>query len=1057
MRSITGKIWAVIARMQIVVVFPAFALMIIISYYYMSSIERMHMVKETEEVLAFTEANIASDLQEPETLLGGIAETIRGMILQGGSFDAVLEYIKNITGYITSDEHLVSYATGVYGFFDVFDGRFAAGIDWTPGDDYVPADRPWYKAAVDAKGKVGYTDPYLNVSLGFVSITYARRIFDEENRPLGVVCLDIMLDRVKGYAVNTQIAEGGYGILVSRQMEVIAHPDGMQCGKALWDMDGEISTLADDLIQGRDITERRLINYKGEKTIVFFRQLENGWYMGVVTPESVYYRNKNKMAVTLTVLGTVLAFALSAILLNIVTAKKKTEERMRLIFDFMPLGANFHDRNYDFFDCNQSAINMFGLTDKQEYIEKFPELSPEYQPDGSLSKKKSLELIDKAFNEGHCCFEWTHMTVKGEPIPCEITLVRVVYNKEFALVAYMRDMREFITMQHEKRKAEIAEENNRAKSNFLARMSHEIRTPMNAVLGITEIQLQDETLAQDKREAFNRIFNSGSLLLNIINDILDISKIEAGKMELMPVKYEIASLINDTVQLNMKRYESKPITFMTQIDENIPSVLVGDEFRIKQILNNLLSNAFKYTRQGMINLSISAEPENGKESSKLTLIFRISDTGQGMTEEQVYKLGEEYFRFNTDVNRSIEGAGLGMNITRNLVQLMNGEIAVESVVGMGSTFTVRLPQESIGAAPLGKELAENLGLFRINSASKFENMQIQREPMPYGRVLVVDDVETNLYVAKGLLAPYELSIDTALSGFEAVDRILDGNVYDIVFMDHLMPKMDGIETLKIMRNLGYRYPVVVLTANALTGQAELFLNNGFDGFLSKPIDICQLDISLKKLIRDKQPPEVIEAVRQRALDEQDKKAALQTSVHPQLAEIFVRDARKAKAVLDAVYMNNCRRADDVSMFIINVHAMKSALANIGETELSAAASGLEQAGRENNIEQILAETPAFLESLDRVIEKYSPKEDEESDADAAVGDFDNAYLRERSIAIQTACAVYDKKAAKEALAELKQKTWPQTIKKRLDAVSEHLLHSEFEEAAKVAGENYFDN
>jgi CheY-like chemotaxis protein len=229
--------------------------------------------------------------------------------------------------------------------------------------------------------------------------------------------------------------------------------------------------------------------------------------------------------------------------------------------------------------------------------------------------------------------------------------------------------------------------------------------------------------------------------------------------------------------------------------------------------------------------------------------------------EQVQNLFYAYSRFNLKVNRFVEGTGLGMNIVQHLVKNMDGNISVDSTPGKGTEVTVHLTQGYAGPTRLGKELAENLNKFHLSNISKMKKAPIVRELMPYGRVLVVDDMETNLYVAKGFLLPYRLTIETALSGTEAIEKIGRGNVYDVVFMDHMMPVMDGIETVKIIRGKGYTYPIVALTANAVLGQADIFMANGFDGFISKPIDIRELNASLNKFVRDRQPPEVIKAVR----------------------------------------------------------------------------------------------------------------------------------------------------------------------------------------------------
>ncbi|MCL1805599.1 MAG: cache domain-containing protein [Clostridiales bacterium] len=647
------------------------------------------------------------------------------------------------------------------------------------------------------------------------------------------------------------------------------------------------------------------------------------------------------------------------------------------------------------------------------------------------------------------------------------------------------DVTERVLLQRDLETAvEEAEAANRAKSVFLANMSHEIRTPMNAILGITDIQMLDETLDPRIREAFGKIYNSGDLLLGIINDILDLSKIEAGKLELTTARYEIASLISDTAQLNIMRIGSKPIEFLVEVDPDTPSTLMGDELRVKQILNNLLSNAFKYTAEGTVKLYITAEvAESGEEAaggagsgSDVVIVVSVSDTGQGMTQEQVSQLFDEYARFNMEANKTTEGTGLGMSITRNLVRMMGGEIGVDSEPGKGSVFTVRIRQVRIGDDVLGKEVAENLEQFREDSGAQMRRVQITRDPMPYGSVLIVDDVETNIYVAAGLLAPYGLKVDSAGSGFEAIDKIKEGNTYDIIFMDHMMPKMDGMEATGIIRGMDYTRSIVALTADAVVGQSEMFLANGFDDFISKPIDIRQLNTVLNKLIRDKQPPEVVEeARRQHALAGQeqasgegaqagsapaastrgtapqaaggDTAASQQPAISQRFADAFVRDAVKSLAALEDIQLRRgAYEEDDVRTYIIHVHGMKSALANIGEKELSSIALKLEMAGRDHEVNVMDTETTAFIDSLRLVVEKLSPKKEGALDA---ISDEDMAYLHGQLIEVRAAFAAYNKKSARELLAGLREKAWPQAVLDELEAISVHLLHSDFEEGVKA--------
>jgi signal transduction histidine kinase/CheY-like chemotaxis protein len=917
--------------------------------------------------------------------------------------------------------------------------------------------------------------------------------------------------------------------------------------------------------------ELSFLHFYGMKSIVIIPMFLEGNFWGLFSIDDCR-RERTFSDEEMHILASVGLMMSSAVDRDIQMAKiREADERMQVMFDTTPLCANFWDKNYNNIDCNQEAVKLFELSSKKEYNDRFFDLSPEYQPDGSLSRDKAIELIKKTFEEGYCRFEWMHQKLNGEPIPCEVTLVRVKYKNEFALAAYLRDLRElnssieqineseqslnilsnilngleamiyvtvpntgeilFVNDQMKKNfnikddgigqlcykvfqsgkneicdfcpchqldkepdsiviweefnpitkrtyrntdryiewqngrivhiqysvdvtelieAKELAEQRNLSKNKFLSRVSHEIRTPMNAILGITEIQLENNTLSPDTKEAFGEIYNSGYLLLAIINDILDLSKIEAGKLELSPSVYDVPSLINDAVHINIMRYDSKQIKFDLKVDENIPSKLYGDELRIKQILNNLLSNAYKYTDEGNVSLSVAIEYAL-QEAANATLVFIVSDTGQGMTAEQLNKLYDEYTRFNKEANRTTQGTGLGMSITRHLVNMMGGDISVESEPGKGSVFTVRLPQGIVDANVLGSEVAENLKQFRVDRAEQMKKgPQIIREYMPYGRVLIVDDVETNLYVARGLMAPYGLSVETATSGFEAVEKIKSGATYDIIFMDHYMPKMDGLEAVKIIRGLGYTRPIVALTANALVGQAEMFMENGFDGFISKPIDIRQLNVSLNKFIRDKYPSEVVEDARMQAAKiNAIKIAALkeQSASGPELAALFVRDAEKAIANLKSIISYAFRRTEDFRQYVINTHSMKSALYNIGETELSAVALKLEQAGRVEDIQVIMSETPAFLEALSEVIEKNRPKEDDDKDE---VTDWDEAYLSQKLTDLQAVCAAYDKKTAKAISVELKLKPWPHEVKKLLNTISEYLLHSDFEEASKLA-------
>jgi signal transduction histidine kinase/CheY-like chemotaxis protein len=742
----------------ILIIILAFALMVTISSVFMSNIVSQQLENNALVALDYLETNIATDLKEPRSLLGTKSETIQNMILHGAGKEEVHTYLKEITRYLMSDGDQLADFDGLFGYFDVFGGELIDGQDRTPPENYNPCERPWYKEAVAAGGEIVFIQPHLSVmsEKPTTIIAYGRALFDNDGNLLGVVALNMNFERVKGYIVNFSKGKLWFGILLDEDFNFIFHRDHRLEGTSFANINSDTAGLVALLRSGNDyVYEYMMKNYLDIPSITFMRKMENGWYLGIVSPKNEYFAEVKRVRLILILIGTVLSAIFSVVLARIIAEKHKADAKI---------------------------------------------------------------------NEA-----------------------------EKAIVA------------------------NRVKSDFLAKMSHEIRSPMNVILGITEMQLEKKNLPPDTLEALGKMQNSGYLLLNIINDILDLSKIESGKMELAPGNYDVASLINDTVQFNVIRFDSKPIQFVLKIDENLPSTLFGDALRIKQILNNILSNAFKYTEMGEVVISFSVEgapsavaseegaPDaNATEPGKfITLVLIVSDTGHGMNQEQLDKLFDDYTRFNINPNRQIQGTGLGMSITKRFIELMKGEITVKSEPGKGTEFTIRIPQGYVDSPVLGKEGTENLQkLCAGREAKQQSTKELKREYMPYGKVLIVDDMEPNIYVTNMVLAPYGLSISTTTSGQGAIDKIKSGMVYDIIFMDQYMPEMDGIEATKLIRSLGYKHPIVALTANALVGQAKIFLENGFDGFISKPIDIRQLNLILNKFVRDTHSAETVETARQ---------------------------------------------------------------------------------------------------------------------------------------------------------------------------------------------------
>ena len=715
------------------------------------------------------------------------------------------------------------------------------------------------------------------------------------------------------------------------------------------------------------------------------------------------------------------------------------QERLQATLDVLPLVCLLIDSSHRGFSVNKKAEELFGIADMYDFLNNMTDYMPEFQPDGTDSAIGSKQMLDEAFENGYSKYEWTFKKESGELFICEVVTEIIHFGANRLAIVYIRDLSEEKAM-IQKLEESISREQiaNEAKTRFLARMSHEIRTPMNSVMGITELQLQKDTLTADTEEAFKRIYSSSGLLLAIINDILDLSKVEAGKMEIVPAIFEVASMIIDTVQLNMIYIDDKPIEFTLNVDETLPQYMVGDELRLKQILNNILSNAFKYTLAGEVSLSFEREKTNDPELINMVVV--ISDTGQGMSEQQLDSLYVDFTRFNNEANKGVEGTGLGLSIAHQLIHMMGGTISAKSKLGKGSTFTLQLPLKPHTDELIGTKTAGSMQNLEHAQRSLEKISKMEREPMPYGRVLVVDDVESNLFVAKGFLIPYKLAVETVESGILAIEKIKDGEVYDIIFMDYMMPEMDGIETTKILRDLGYTQPIVALTANAFNDMAVLFRENGFDGYMSKPIDINQMDKYLLEFVRDKQPADVIERARSaKQINAPEEEEGLSEI----LVLSFLRDARKAYGIIESDY-----ETDDLSSYTIQTHAMRSALHNIGHPELAIVAGKLEAASRRKDFEEITITTPSFLRMLKEVIKKLDKQE--ESAEEFVPTDADIAFLHKQLRTLHDACEDFEIDLARGALNALSQKMHTKDTKAVIDEIYDTLLSGDLDEVARLS-------
>ena len=548
-------------------------------------------------------------------------------------------------------------------------------------------------------------------------------------------------------------------------------------------------------------------------------------------------------------------------------------------------------------------------------------------------------------------------------ISCSLnfSLARDFHDDPYCIVCFVYDLTK------EKNMLEEVVRANEAKSQFLANMSHEIRTPINGILGMDSVLLK-ECHDENLREYAKNIQSAGQSLLSIINDILDISKIESGKMEILTIRYQLFSVLNDCYNLTKIKLQNKPVSFIMQINEKLPSWLYGDEVRIRQIINNFLSNAVKYTKEGNITFELDFEE---KTDEQILLVITVRDTGIGIKEEDLGKLFESFTRIEEKRNRNIEGTGLGLNLTKNLVNLMGGEVFAESTYGKGSCFTAKIPQKIADAKPMGDFGKRYQQYLSTSDDDKLSFLA------PDAKILVVDDVTMNLKVVEGLLKATKIQIDTAVSGSECLECVKT-TPYQMIFLDHMMPEMDGLETLEHMKNLAdnpnAQTPVIMLTANAIVGAKEEYIEAGFTDYLTKPIRETELlEMILKYLpeelvcenggqgiekSQDAQDMEQPEAggegaeplQRLEQLEGLDVKTGLTYCMNEE--DFYIEMLQEFLQADKASQLKHFLAEEDWDNYRTTVHALKSTSLTIGAAHLSGEAKALEMAAKEGNMDYI---------------------------------------------------------------------------------------------------------
>ena len=627
---------------------------------------------------------------------------------------------------------------------------------------------------------------------------------------------------------------------------------------------------------------------------------------------------------------------------------------------FRSVNANIlvFDRQGELYMVNGSAEKYFGEAAKKGAL-----LSQLFHLGKEQERQRFQEILEGKRDEMRL------RTLSGD-VTCAVnfTVGRSPKGVPYCVIAFVYDLSKEEKIMQELQQA------NQAKSEFLANMSHEIRTPINAIVGMDEMILR-ETDQQEIREYAATIRTSADMLLGLISDILDISKIEAGRVELSQSPYELKGLLSDCYHLVEKRAEGKHLKYRITCQEDLPRAYRGDMARVRQILLNLLTNAVKYTDKGSVEMAVSGESRDGI----CFLRVEVRDTGIGISREDQKSLFQKFRRLNLEHNRTIEGTGLGLHISYMLLRMMGGQISVESEYGHGSTFTVELPQPIADEIPIGSYDPAKAG------ADGEEYTYTVPFTAPKAQLLVVDDVPLNQKVFTQLLKQTQVQIDTASSGKECLEKIRITH-YDLIFMDHMMPEMDGIETFRRMQEAEHMckgVPVIMLTANALSGMDQVYREEGFSGYLSKPIDRTRLEelmrqfLPAEKVINTKQQNTIVEKERKTIMEKKGIEGLREKVEDIDVAQALTYCAGSEEFYLELLgdYCDSGKGEKLQELFEqknwadyrVEVHSLKSTSRTLGLTRMGSTAEALEMACKNGDIPYVEANHQAMESQLAEVI------------------------------------------------------------------------------------------
>ncbi len=730
------------------------------------------------------------------------------------------------------------------------------------------------------------------------------------------------------------------------------------------------------------------------------------------------------------------------------------------IIDTMNQALIIVDENKLFLDANQKAKQMYPLLAKLERGDV-------------LKVPMGINLDDKMSGFE---FEQDGHYYEGQVTP--------VYN-EGVLLGYSACIFDITERQHYMEELVMARNEadraNHAKSRFLSNISHELRTPLNAIIGISEIELRKPDLEEETRFDLQSIFYSGQNLLGLVNNLLDISKIEAEKLVIEQADYSFDSLLYEVANIIFTSLRGKNIEFKILVEETVPKYLIGDAVRVRGILTNILANAVKYTKKGHIYLKVFWRTDGDKNSGYL--YFIVEDTGIGIKADKLNSIFDEYEQINSEDTKGITGTGLGLSITRQLVRMMDGDIHVKSRYGKGSTFETYIKQGLRNTELMGRKLITKDNIVEILENDRNEKERL--EAFPDKRILIVDDMEVNRTVLKGVLEPYQLQIDVADSGKKALQLIIQ-NDYDLVFMDQMMPEMDGLETLKMIRGLPEDYykklPVILVTANVMAEQDKPFGKYGFQDYLTKPLNVRKLVKVLKKWLGDREENEEEETTVSREIrfeiekeevlqKKQSKVKSLQTE-----AEQTKHSQRETEAgaildraeglshvggkeelyqeVLKAYYHDGAKalaklaKVDEMNKTELRtlVHGLKGSSHNIGAMELGNEAERIEIALKRGNDRYAMYQIPAMMRMLEEILDMLPVEVEKVEEKEKK--DINEEFVHNLKM-LRNEFDEYNMMAVEEMLKELEQFDYGEDAEQKLAQLKDYIQDLEYEEGVRL--------